>query len=107
MAWVSENWYKEGGGIPARVNLTPQEIQSILGGSIADKSNGSVTVADLEAALLRNSLGVQDEKITGPRAKEYTDVIKQEAQMYMTGAQPLDVTIRNIKSRADAVLLAK
>ncbi len=107
VAWVSENWYKDGGGIPARINLTPQEVQAILGGSIADKSNGSVTVADLEAALMRNSLGVQDEKITGPRAKEYTDIIKQEAQMYMTGAQSLDVTIRNIKSRADEVLLAK
>ncbi len=107
VAWVSENWYKDGGGIPARVNLTPQEIQGILGGSIADKSGGSVTVAELDAALLSNSLGVQDEKITGPKAKEYTDIIKQESQMYMTGAQSLDETLKNIKSRADAMLLAK
>jgi multiple sugar transport system substrate-binding protein len=105
-AWVSENWYKDGGGIPARVNLTPQEIQGILGGSIAEKSKGSVTVADLDAALMHNTLGVVDEKITGPKAREYTDVINQEAQLYMTGEQSLDDTVRHIKERADKVLIS-
>ncbi len=105
-AWVSENWYKDGGGIPARVNLTPQEIQGILGGSIAAKSNGSVTVADLDAALMHNTLGVVDEKITGPKAREYTDVINQEAQLYMTGEQSLDDTVKHIKERADKILVS-
>jgi multiple sugar transport system substrate-binding protein len=103
IAWVSENSYLHAGGIPARVNLTAAEAQSLLGG-IAEKSGGSVTVADLDAALLHNSLGVQDEKVTGPKAREYTDVILQESQLYMSGEQSLDSTLKNIKARADKIL---
>ncbi len=106
VAWVSENSYKYAGGIPARVNLTDAEIQSLLGG-IAEKSRGSVTVADLKAALMQNSLGVVDEKVTGPRAREYTDVILQESQLYMSGEQSLDDTVKHIKARADQVLAPK
>ena len=107
IAYVSENWFREAGGIPARVNLTPADIQQILGASIAEKSGGSVTVAELDAALLHNSLGVQDEKITGAKAKEYTDIIVREAQMYLSGEQSLDATVRNVKSQADRALLGK
>jgi multiple sugar transport system substrate-binding protein len=106
ITYVSENWYKEGGGVPARINLTPQEVQKILGG-IADKSGGSVSVADLDAALLSNTLGVVDEKITGAKAKEYTDIIVREAQLYMSGAESPDEAVKNIKSQADKILLSK
>ena len=106
ITYVSENWYKEGGGVPARINLTPQEVQKILGG-IADKSGGSVSVADLDAALLSNTVGVVDEKITGARAKEYTDIIVREAQLYMSGAESPDEAVKNIKSQADKILLSK
>jgi hypothetical protein len=61
-------------------------------------------VAELNAALLDNSLGVQDEKLTGPKAREYTDVIIQEAQLYMSGEQALENTLKNIKTRADKIL---
>jgi multiple sugar transport system substrate-binding protein len=107
IAYVSEIWYKEGGGIPARVNLTPEDVQGILGAAIADKSGGSVTVKDLDAALLHNTLGVQDEKVTGPRTKEYTDIVLREAQMYLSGEQSLDAALKNIKEQADKALLAK
>lgn len=106
VSWVAESWYKDAGGLPARVNLTPADIQGILGASIAEKSKGSVTVKDLDAALLHNSLGVQDEKITGPKAKEYTDIIKREAQMYMSGEQTLDQALKNIKEQGDKALLS-
>ncbi len=106
-ATVSESWYKDAGGLPARVNLSAEDIQGILGASIADKSTGSVTVADLDAALLHNSLGVQDEKVTGPKAREYTDIIQRQAQMYMSGEQSLDDAIANIKAQANKALLAK
>jgi len=103
IAWVSENSYKYAGGIPARVNLTPQEVQDLLGG-IAEKSSGSVTVQELNAALLANTLGVVDEKISGPRVREYSDIIEQEGQLYLSGEQSLEDTIRVIKERADKVL---
>jgi len=64
-------------------------------------------LAELDAALLHNTLGVQDEKITGAKAKEYTDIILREAQMYMSGEQSLDDTVKNIKTQADKALLAK
>jgi len=105
-AWVSERWYVEGGGIPARVNLTEAEVQDLLGG-IAGKSRGSVTVADLKSALLQNSLGVVDEKVTGPKAKEYTDIIYRQAELYMSGEQPLDETMKQIKEQSDKILLQK
>ena len=75
VAWVSESWYEYGGGIPARVNLTAAEVQDLLGRDRGESPEGSVTVADLKAALLQNSLGVVDEKVTGAKAKEYTDII--------------------------------
>lgn len=103
ISWVSENSYKYAGGIPARVNLTPQEVQELLGG-IAEKSAGSVTVQELKAALLVNTLGIVDEKICGPRVREYSDIIAQEGEMYLSGEQSLDDTIRIIKERADQVL---
>lgn len=103
ITWVSESSYKYAGGIPARVNLTAQEVQDLLGG-IAEKSDGSVTVEQLNAALLNNTLGIVDEKISGPRVREYTDIIQQEGQLYLSGAQALDDTIRIIKERADKVL---
>ncbi len=105
-AWVSEHSYEYAGGIPARVNLSAEELQKLLGG-IAEKSKGSVTVADLKAALLQNSLGVVDEKITGAKVKEYTDIIKEEAQMYMSGEQSLDGALKHIKERADKILAMK
>lgn len=103
VAWVSENSFRYAGGIPARVNLSTQEAQDLLGG-IAQKSNGSVTVNDLDAALLHNSLGVVDEKISGPKAREYSDIIDQEGSLYLSGEQSLEDTLRNIKSRADKIL---
>jgi multiple sugar transport system substrate-binding protein len=106
VAWVCEHSYEYAGGIPARVNLTPEELQKLLGG-IAEKSRGSVAVADLQAALLANSLGVVDEKITGAKVKEYTDIVKEEAQMYMSGEQSLDSALKHIKDRADKILALK
>jgi multiple sugar transport system substrate-binding protein len=55
---------------------------------------------------MHNTLGVVDEKITGPKAREYTDVINQEAQLYMSGEQSLDATVKNIKERADKILIS-
>ena len=103
ISWVSENSYKHAGGIPARVNLTAQEVQDLLGG-IAEKSSGSVTVQELKAALLANTLGIVDEKICGPRVREYSDIIAQEGEMYLSGEQSLEDTIRIIKERADQIL---
>ncbi len=103
VAWVSENSYRYAGGIPARVNLTAQDVQELLG-NIAEKSNGSVTVAELDSALLNNSLGVQDEKIVGPKAREYTDIILTEGQLYLSGEQGLEKTVKSIKDRADRIL---
>jgi multiple sugar transport system substrate-binding protein len=103
ISWVSENSFKYAGGIPARVNLSAQEVQELLGG-IAENSSGSVTVDELKVALLSNSLGVVDEKIAGPRVREYSDIIEQEAALYLSGEQSLDKTIATIKERADEVL---
>ena len=53
----------------------------------------------------RYSLGIVDEKITGPKAREYEEtIVAQEAQMYFSGEQSLEDAIKNIKSRADKLL---
>jgi multiple sugar transport system substrate-binding protein len=104
VAWVAEHSFEYAGGIPARINLSDQEVQSLLGG-IVEGSGGCVTVAELKAALLENSLGVVDEKITGPQAREYEEkIVHEEAQMYFSGEQSLEDAIKNIKARADALL---
>jgi multiple sugar transport system substrate-binding protein len=104
VSWVSEHSFEYAGGIPARVNLTDQQVRDLLGG-IAEGSGGCVTVEELKAALLENSLGVVDEKISGPHAREYEEtIVHEEAQMYFSGEQSLEDAIRNIKARADSLL---
>ena len=104
VSWASEHSFEYAGGIPARVNLSEAEVNELLG-SIAEGSGGSVTIEELNSALLNNSLGVVNEKITGPNAREYEeDIVYREGQMYLSGEQTLEETIKNIKTRADRIL---
>lgn len=103
--WLGKNQWRFENGIPALVNLTPEQQQLVFK-STADASTGSITVEDLNHALIDNGLNVVDTDIVGPGAAQYTQIIKEEVERYCTDQQDLASTVTRIKNRADAVLKA-
>jgi multiple sugar transport system substrate-binding protein len=97
----AENAARIYGNIPAFAD--PAATREALK-SIADKSDGSVTVDDLAKAFFDNKLGYVQEKNLGPASAEYSDIILQEGGQYLLGKLSLDEAIRNIKQKADAVI---
>jgi multiple sugar transport system substrate-binding protein len=97
----AENAARIYGNIPAFAD--PATTREALK-SIADKSDGSVTVDDLAKAFFDNKLGYVQEKNLGPASAEYSDIILQEGGQYLLGKLSLDEAIRNIKQKADAVI---
>ncbi|KRE48530.1 ABC transporter substrate-binding protein [Paenibacillus sp. Soil522] len=90
------------GNIPALADPMAQE-DSIK--HIAELSNGSVTVDELSKAFFNNKLGYVQEKNIGPAAAEYSRIILQESDLYLSGINSLDDTIKAIKDKADAAIL--
>lgn len=97
----AEHSAKIGAIIPALADPTAQK-ESIK--QIADQSNGSVTIDDLSKAFFDNKLGYVPEKNIGPAAAEYSNIILQEGEHYLTGKLSLDDTIKAIKDKADAAI---
>lgn len=103
--WLAENSYKYGGGIPARVDLSKEEVDKIFS-EMASKfpASDGITAAELSDAHLTPNLGLKPEKITGLIATEYGKTILQEGELYLVGQKPLDDTIKSIKTRADEAI---
>lgn len=101
--WLGQNQWKFEKGIPALVNLTEEEQKEIFKNT-ADASGGSITVQDLNRALIDNGLNVINADIVGPAAAQYNQIIKEEAERYCTDQQSLKETTTRIKTRMDEVL---
>ena len=104
VAFVSNNYWKYFGGLPARVDLTNAEVNQILG-DIAAKSNGSVTVEELNTAFFNHGMGVVDEKIGGDIASQYENIIKQWGELYLVGELDLSTTVQRIKTDVDRAII--
>jgi len=104
VAWSAENGYKYLGSLPARVDMKPDELNQAFQGIVDSLPNDDITVAELEDAYLTPNLGLKPEKITGPIAVEYNQIITQEGELYLVGQKSLDDTIKAIKTRADKAI---
>ncbi|WP_136604198.1 ABC transporter substrate-binding protein [Paenibacillus dokdonensis] len=101
--WMAENSYKYNGNLPARVDLSDEDIKALFQ-KTSDDLNGEITVDEMDKALISNNLGFVDEKIIGPGSTEYSNIILQEAELYLVGQKSLDDTIKSIKERADRAI---
>ncbi|MGE4584638.1 MAG: extracellular solute-binding protein [Sphaerochaeta sp.] len=101
--WLGQNQWRFEKGIPALENMSEEDLANVFK-STADASNGSITVDDLNKALIDNALNVINVDIVGPAAAEYNQIIKEEAERYCIDQQTLQVTVQRIKQRMDEVL---
>ncbi len=84
-------------------NLSDEDLAEVFK-STADASGGSITVEDLNKALIDNGLNVINVDIVGPEAAQYNQIIKEEAERYYTDQQTLAVTVERVKQRMDEAL---
>jgi len=101
--FYAENSYKYNGNFPARVDLKDAEVNEMFKGTV-EKLAGEITVADLQKALIDNNLGYTDEKLIGPASTDYSNIILQEAEMYLVGQTSLDDAVKSIKTRVDKAI---
>lgn len=104
--WLAENGYKHKSFIPARVDLSKEEVEKVFN-EMASKfpASDGITSEELSDAHLTPNLGLMPEKITGSIASEYGKTILQEGELYLIGQKSLDDTIKAIKTRSDDVIL--
>ncbi|WP_182200287.1 ABC transporter substrate-binding protein [Paraliobacillus salinarum] len=101
--WMAENQYKYTGDLPARVDLTEDQIAAHFQ-KFSEDVNGEITAEEMNNALFNNELGFVDEKIVGPAAAEYGSIILQEGELYLVGQKSLEDTVQAIKERADKAI---
>ncbi|WMC94145.1 ABC transporter substrate-binding protein [Kineothrix sp. MB12-C1] len=101
-ACMAENQYTLGfGRVPARVDLTDEEIADYIENSLAKPFEfDSLTVEDFKAAWFDSNRKALSEKIIGAGSSEISQIIIEEGQLYGQGAQDIDSAISKIAARA-------
>ncbi len=99
----AENFYLMGGGrIPARVDLTDEEINTYIETDLAQAlSADGITVEDIKAAWFNTETRPFEEKVIHPAAGDINKIFVEEGGLYGIGEQDIDTTMANIKERAD------
>ena len=99
---MAENQYTLGfGRVPARVDLSEQEIADYIEESLALPFEfDSLSVEDFRAAWFDSSRNALSEKIIGAGSAQISQIIIEEGQLYGQGAQDIDAAISKIISRA-------
>ncbi len=105
-ALFAENMYKMGSGrIPARVDLTQEEIDSYIENDLLNAfAFDGITVDEIRAMWFDPEVKIFDEKVTGPAAAEINKIFMTEGGLYGIGEQDLDTTMMNIKEKADKAI---
>lgn len=93
--WLAKNQYKYENQLPALSKLTEEEKAAAFS-TIANASNGQVTVDDLYNAWINTGFGAVDSDIIGETSAVYTRAINDEVQAYLLGMQDLDTAIKNV-----------
>ncbi|OAB43049.1 ABC transporter substrate-binding protein [Paenibacillus antarcticus] len=104
--YFAENNYKFTGDLPARIDLKEEDRMSIFR-KTEEKLNGEVTAQQFNDALYNTDLGFMKEKISGPVALEYSQIILEEGELYLIGVKSLDDAVHSIKSRVDTLITDK
>lgn len=101
-ACMAENQYSLGfGRVPARVDLSEEEINSYIQESLAKPFEfDNLTVEEFKTAWFDTNRKALSEKIIGKGDASISQTIIEEAQLYGQGAQPIEDAIKNIQERA-------
>jgi len=104
--FLCENLYDALGRLPARADLTDEEMNTVLQ-RISDNIKGQMTFEELDKALFNNNMGIVSEKITGEVATEFKANLLREAELYYVGDKSLDNAVKDIKQSTDEAIHAK
>ena len=104
----AENQYTLGyGRIPARVDLTDEEIQSYIKEQILPTlEDDGITVEDIQKMWFDPNVDIFDEKPVGDASTDIKNIIVDECGLYGIGEQSLDDTVSHIKQKADEAIKA-
>lgn len=103
---MAENQYSLGfGRVPARVDLTEEEINTYIKDSLAAPfSFDAISVDDFKSAWFDSNRTALSEKIVGAASAEISQIIIEEGQLYGQGAQDIDSAVTKITDRANAAI---
>lgn len=106
IACIAENQYTLGyGRIPARVDLTDEEITSYISEKLVPTfANDNITVEEFRAAWFDPDRKIIPEKIIGPADTTINQIIIEEAQLYGAGSKSLEDAVSSITTRADEAI---
>jgi ABC-type sugar transport system, periplasmic component len=100
VTYLCENAYLLDGGLPARIDVGREELLKVFQDT-SKRLKGEVSAEDLLNAIYPSYLGVANEKIIGTASAQINDLVAREAEKYFFGTQSLDVTMKNLKTKAD------
>lgn len=105
-ACMAENQYTLGmGRVPARVDLTDEEVNDYIENSLAKPFEfDEISVDDFKAAWFDDERTALSEKIIGYGDAAISQAIIEEGQLYGQGAQDIDTTITKIQDRANKAI---
>lgn len=103
---MAEEQYTLGyGRIPARVDLTDEEITSYISDKLVPTfANDGITTEDFKKAWFDADRKVLSEKIIGPADATISQIVIEESQLYGSGSKDLDAAAEAIKKRSDAAI---
>lgn len=100
ISFLCENEYLITGGLPARVDISKDDMLKVFETS-SKNFKGEITAEELFNACYPDGLGVANEKIIGTASSQINETYAKEAEKYLFGAQSLEDTMKNIKTKAD------
>ncbi len=103
----AENYYTFGGSrIPARIDLTDEEIESYIETElIAPLEADGITVEDIKHAWFNPERRPFEEKVMSSAGADINAAFNAEGGLYAIGEQDLETTMANIKEIADEAII--
>lgn len=103
---MAEEQYTLGyGRIPARVDLTDEEITQYISEKLVPTfADDNMTVDDFKNAWFDPERKILSEKIIGPADGTISQIIIEESQLYGAGSKSIDDTVNSIKQRSDSAI---
>ncbi len=103
---MAENQYSLGfGRVPARVDLTDDEINDYIENSLAKPFEfDGLTVEEFKAAWFDKDRKAISEKIIGLGDAQISQIVIEESQLYGQGAQDIDTTVTKILDKANIAI---
>lgn len=101
---LAENQWTLPGIVPARVDLSEEEINQVFQPMADALKDDGITVEDLKAAILDPSLDIVNEKVVGPGMSKITSLISSEGELYASKQRTLEQTMAELKKKADEAI---